>query len=201
MRDLNQLNPDFRAIVVSLQKNAQRRGIDIRAFCTSRTPEEQARLWRQSRSGAEIRGKIAELRDQNAGYLADVLDGVGPQYGRHVTNAIPGLSWHQWREAVDFFWLVDGKACWSTRTRIVTQIGLENGYRVMAEEAVKLGLNPGGYWKRFKDWPHVQFRSLSVSKAFGSIQEVSSRMQKEWGLDPVTSPEKPFLEFGKAGTA
>ncbi|GAK49224.1 hypothetical protein U14_00443 [Candidatus Moduliflexus flocculans] len=54
---------------------------------------------------------------------------VGPQYGDPVTNALPGCSWHQWNEAVDLFWVIDGKAEWSSKKKIMLQDGSSvNGY-------------------------------------------------------------------------
>src|SRR6185369_14731386 len=102
----------------------------------------------------EIALKIASLRDQGAPFLAHCLESVGPQSGDPVTNAIPGLSWHQWGEAMDCVWIVDGAAEWST-TRKVNGV---NGYRAYANEAVRLGLTAGGFFRSLKDWPHVQLR-------------------------------------------
>ena len=64
---------------------------------------------------------------------------VGPQKGDPVTNAIPGLSWHQWGEAVDCFWVVNNKAVWDLETVVN---GL-NRFMVYANEAKKLGLDAG----------------------------------------------------------
>jgi peptidoglycan L-alanyl-D-glutamate endopeptidase CwlK len=63
-------------------------------YCTVRTAEEQAKLWRQSRSTVQIKEKIQKFKDRQLGFLADILEGVGPQYGRHVTNACCGESYH-----------------------------------------------------------------------------------------------------------
>lgn len=66
----------------------------------NRTPslsaDAQAKLWRQSRAIQEITAAIKKLASAKANFLASVLDGVGPQHGPHVTNALPGPSWLRW---------------------------------------------------------------------------------------------------------
>jgi hypothetical protein len=102
----------------------------------------------------QINAAIAMLRQNGASYLADVLDSVGAQNGDEVTKVLPGNSWHQWGEAVDCFWEVNGEAEWST----VKKVNGVNGYQVYAQEATKLQLTAGLLWPRFKDAPHVQYR-------------------------------------------
>lgn len=174
MHGIVSLDPAFSNKVCKVLEACKAEGAEMRVYCTLRTPQEQAKLWRQSRSSEAIASKIAELRKAGAHYLADVLHSVGPQFGQPVTNAIPGLSWHQWGLAVDAFWVVDGRACWSTR-----QGGDDNGYRVWAREAQVQGLVAGGHWKRFKDWPHIQQPSNGVLAVY-SLQEVDREMQQRF---------------------
>jgi peptidoglycan LD-endopeptidase CwlK len=176
-RDLNALVDEFRRKVIALLDRCTARGATMRPYFTLRSPFEQARLWRQSRSREEIEAKIAELRSKSAPFLADCIERVGPQHGDPVTNAVPGLSWHQWGEAADCFWLVDGEAEWSPRKEIN---GL-NGYQVYAEEAQAAGLTAGGLWPSFKDWPHVQLRSSSSPLQVMSLTEIDTRMKERFG--------------------
>ena len=160
-RSLSTLTPDFQTDVGTLLSRCRARGVVMRPYTTLRTPLEQAVLWRQSRTTEQIERKIAELWAKGAEYLAGVLAAAGPQHGRHVTNALPGLSWHQWGQAVDCFWeREEGRAEWSTRRTGAD--GGPNGYRVYAKEAARMGLEPGGWWRSFKDWPHVQKVSSRV---------------------------------------
>lgn len=74
--------------------------------------------------------------------------------GKVVTQAKGGESYHNFGIAVDF-----------THDQNVNVRGLQPdwvvaNYRVLAEEAQKLGLEPGFFWK-FQDAPHVQ---LNISK-------------------------------------
>lgn len=122
---LDGLQPEFRQNVLNLIANLAAKGIEMRPCAALRKPDEQAILWRQSRAKEEIEAAIAKLRSQGGDFLADTLQNVGPQHGEHVTNALPGFSWHQWGEAVDCFWVVNGTAEWST-TRTVDGV---NGYK------------------------------------------------------------------------
>jgi hypothetical protein len=174
--DLSLIDASLRTQVLALIDRCRARGFEMRPSAGLRDPFEQARLWQQSRSIEEIRAQIASLQAQGAGFLAHCLDAVGPQHGDPVTNALPGYSWHQWGEAVDCFWLLDGRAEWST-TRTVNG---ENAYKVYAREATGLGLTAGGLWPRFKDWPHVQLRVESSPSSLGVI-EIDRAMKERFG--------------------
>ena len=102
---------------------------------------------------------------------------MGPQNGDPVTKTPPGISWHQWGEALDCFWLVDGAAEWSLRRMVNGQ----NGYHVYADEAEKLELTPGGHWPRFKDWPHVQLRDADNAASVMSLAQIDAAMKARFG--------------------
>lgn len=175
-RNLEDLTDEFRAAVETLLQSCEVRGFILRPFYTLRSPFEQAKLWRQSRSTEEIVSQIEQFRENDADFLAHCIESVGAQYGRHVTNVPPGFSWHQWGEAVDCFWLLDGKAEWSSRKKI----NGENGYHVYAEEAQNLGLEPGGFWQSFKDWPHVQLQNISNPGVIYSVQQINEEMRNKF---------------------
>lgn len=175
--DLGLLVPDFREKVEQLLKNCADAGVQMRPYFTVRTPLEQAKLWRQSRSAEEIGKMLSDLKAKDAPFLAHCIESAGPQHGEPVTNSIPGLSWHQWGEAVDCCWIVDGAAEWST---VKLRAG-RNGYRVYSEQAAGLGLTAGGYWKSIKDWPHVQLQKASSPKSVYNLQFIDQEMQKRFG--------------------
>ena len=175
---LGELDPVFQQKVVAVLEACSDRGVRMVPSQAVRSPHEQARLWRQSRSRQQIDDALAMLRDAGAPYLAEVLEGVGPQEGRHVTNALPGNSWHQWGEAVDCFWLVDNAAEWST-TRKVNGV---NGYHVYAEAAQAEGLDAGLFWTSLKDAPHLQLRATANPVKSGlSWAQVDQQMQVRFG--------------------
>jgi peptidoglycan LD-endopeptidase CwlK len=175
--NLDLLNPQLKAKVNTLIARCAQRGFEMRPNNGLRDPFEQAKLWRQSRSIEEIRRKMDEFSAQGATFLVECLRSVGPQHGDHVTDAPPGFSWHQWGEALDSFWLLDGKAEWSTKKLV----GGLNAYHVYADEAAALGLTAGGHWKKFKDWPHVQLPLDSSPLASLSVLEIDAAMEAGFG--------------------
>jgi peptidoglycan L-alanyl-D-glutamate endopeptidase CwlK len=175
--NLNTLVPEFRTIVDQLLQNCSDAGYPMQPTFAIRTPVEQGALWRQSRTGDEVAQQIQKLRDQGAGFLADCIVAAGPQSGEHVTNALPGMSWHQWGEALDCVWIVNGKQNWSTDLLV----NGKNGYSVYAGLAKDLGLNAGAFWKSFKDWPHVQLRKAAGPLSVMSLQQVNDTMKERFG--------------------
>lgn len=177
LSDLNLLIPEFRTKIQELITLCNTAGIEMRPVSIIRSPFEQAKLWRQSRTGEEIKLKIKYLEKSGAVFLAHCLESVGPQSGKHSTNALPGFSWHQWGEAIDCMWVIDGRSEWS----LLKKVGGINGYRVYTDIAVNLGLIPGGLWKRIKDWPHVQFRCDASPGKVMSLLEIDAEMKSRFG--------------------
>lgn len=68
--------------------------------------------------------------------------------GRIVTNANAGDSIHNYRLAYDVVPIINGKPCWDISNPV---------WKVVGELGIKCGLEWGGSWKRFKDYPHFQF--------------------------------------------
>lgn len=175
--DLTPLVGAFRTKLERVLKRCKTEGYEMRPYMALRTTLEQAKLWRQSRSIEQINAKIAEFRAAGAPFLAASLVKAGPQNGDPVTNAAPGLSWHQWGEAADCFWLVDGKAEWSTKRLINGR----NGYQVFANIAQAEGLTAGGLWSSFKDWPHVQLRKAGSPLPEMTLAQVDAEMKRRFG--------------------
>ncbi|MBB4064488.1 M15 family metallopeptidase [Gellertiella hungarica] len=174
MDGMEALEGRFRERVEKVLGDLRDDGLEMRVTQGVRTPLEQARLWRQSRSREEIRAAMQHLKQAGAYYLAEVLDEAGRCHGPPVTKALPGLSWHQWGEAVDCVWIVDGVAEWSL-ARIVNR---DNGYHAWARAAEAAGLVAGGLWPRFSDWPHVQMRREASPLIAGhSLKEIDEAMQ------------------------
>ena len=170
-RDLNLLEPAFKEKInfVLGRCNTGNENYQLKPFFTLRTPEEQARLWRQSRASAQIRDAVSMLKRQGAHYLADCMVRVGPQYGRWATNALPGQSWHQWGLAIDCFILQAGKAVWN---------GTHEGYQLYATTAESYGLHAGKFWRR-SDTYHVQFNAERVTNRYGWL-DIDQHMQERF---------------------
>ena len=175
--NLDLVLPELKQKVEQLLLRCAARGLEIRPNAGLRDPFEQARLWRQSRSIEEIKAKIQEFKAAGADFLAHCIDSVGPQHGDPVTGAPPGYSWHQWGEAVDCFWLLNGKAEWSTTKKV----GGLNAYKVYADEAERVGLVAGGHWTTLKDWPHVQLRPDASPAKTLSLANVNAAMKARFG--------------------
>lgn len=67
--------------------------------------------------------------------------------GRIVTNAKAGQSFHNWRVAFDFVPIVGGKAAWNDNAL----------WMKCGEIGESVGLEWAGRWKKFKEFPHMQF--------------------------------------------
>lgn len=169
-RDLNILTTEFKLDVEEVLHLCKLKAIDMVPFSTVRTPNEQAKLFRQSRSWKEISDTIEMLKSENANYLAEVMYRVGPQYGRFVTNAYPGLSWHQFGEAIDCFVLYKGQSIWDS---------FHPYYAKYAMIAQSIGLESGHYWK-FSDSCHIQKRKGSPKDYF-SLIEIDELMEHRYG--------------------
>lgn len=161
---IDDLIPEFKAKIIDLLARCNERGYVMKPYCTIRNPFDQAKLWRQSRTTKEIALKIQYLKNNSALFLAHCIESVGVQHGRQVTNAIPGLSWHQWGEAVDCYWAVGDKAEWVDTS----------GYSLYAQIAHSLNLHTVQ-----GDFPHVQFRWLSPNDYF-PIKEINDIMEAKF---------------------
>lgn len=85
--------------------------------------------------------------------------------GKKVTNAKPYSSLHQFHVAVDFCRDAD-----MDREGLQPDWNLES-YRILAEEAQKLGLESAFFWKTFQEGPHVQ---LPIGKMGLTIDQLKS---------------------------
>lgn len=171
---LDGLDSGFCATLETTLDACAEAGVIMIPYFGRRTPFEQGKLWRQSRTLQQINAGVQKLTDHGAPFLAHCIQSVGPQHGPHVTGAMPGLSWHQWLEAMDCYWERDGEAVWSTEI-----LGDKNGYRIFAARATAAGLTAGGYWQSLKDWPHVQKRSSSSPVSAGMTYEQIDKKMKE----------------------
>ena len=168
--DLNQLDPAFREKMLQVYAACLARGYEFRPNFTGRTPWEQARLWRQGHSFEEVQSEATRISSAGARYLADILLSVGPQHGPWATNALPGMSWHNFKpsKACDSFLLIAGKAEWD---------GGHPGYLALAEEGAKVGLTN---MRKIHDYGHLQLEAREVPEIY-SLAALSQAMQQMWG--------------------
>lgn len=81
--------------------------------------------------------------------------------GKRVSNAKGGQSIHNFGCAADFAAIKGKKVSWDVAD-----------YKVLQEEAEKLGLESGGSWKAIKDWPHVQLPLQARGFTLGVLDTV-----------------------------
>lgn len=172
VKSLEGLTPEFRDKVIRLVDNCASHGVIIVPYCGVRHPLEQAKLWRQSRTKKQVDDLIEILKYGKADYIRTCIEVVGPQpMSRWATSTPPGLSWHQWGEAVDCYVLgSNGEPEWNTS---------HIGYGLYAGEAKKLGLVSGYYWPH-KDAVHVQLREARVLALY-DWKHVSEAMRARFG--------------------
>lgn len=170
---LNELDTDFSERIKILLDNCNAKGINFRLVEGIRNPFKQAVYWKQSRSSVEVKKTIKRLQNQNADFIAYCLFIIGEHsIGNLITNALPGISWHQYGLAVDCVWVVDSNPCWDINK---FHNGV-NGYDILAHEAEKLNICSGHNWKSIKDSYHLQANFTSPSDIY-SLEEISSKME------------------------
>lgn len=150
-RSLDDLTPETRDKAETVLELCRAGGVELLIYCTLRSLEEQARLWRQSRSLADIQATMAKLSASGYGFLADIMDKVGPCTGPKVTNAYPGASFHNYKEAFDAVPLIGGKPAWEYN-QAPTQ------WDLYGKSVKKAGLYWAGDWVTFRELPHAQLR-------------------------------------------
>lgn len=162
------LTEEFAERVEAMMSVIRGEGMTVKPFFGLRSPTEQAKLWRQSRTWDEIERKLDDLTRAGAKRLAACIGTAGPQHGPRVTNAIPGLSWHQYGEAVDCF-VVDefGGAVWDANHK---------GYTVYAKAAKLVGLKAG---RDFGDPVHVQLNQKEPYQVH-TLAEIEDMLAERW---------------------
>jgi len=173
--DLNLLVPTVRLKAMQVINTCADKNVEILIYCTLRTLEDQARLYRSSRSLLEIQEKAKKFRDRGFGFLADVLMDVGPQPGKlglHSTKACCGESFHNYAEAFDAVPLINKYPKWDEHS-------VE--YHVYGDAVRDTGLVWAGDWITFKECPHAQLRAGSNPLKIYSVDQVKN-MLRDFGL-------------------
>lgn len=128
-RKLTDLLPEVETKAQAFLTRCQHAGIDVLITSTYRDVESQHELWRQ---GRETEGKI-------------------------VTNADGGQSFHNYRVALDYVPMKNGKPAWED-TALFTQCG---------EIAESLGLEWAGRWVgKLRELAHLQYTNGLTLKDF-----------------------------------
>lgn len=106
--------------------------------------------------------------DEQARLYAKGRDASGKIIGSIVTKAKPGYSPHQFGVGVDF-----AKHKGSEYLGKLDPDYADASYQILAEEAVKLNLDPGLFWKGdFQDSPHVQLPLKKAGVTWAKLREL-----------------------------
>lgn len=134
-------------------------GLDVLYYGSSRLPTEQARLYAEGRTRADVLNKADALAERGYLRFADILRATGRVGGRVVrTNAGPGESWHQFNEAVDGVPMLNGKPVFEERGPWWDRDRFRYVWDVFGRGAAKAGLAWAGNWRGFREMPHLQLR-------------------------------------------
>ena len=151
-RSLTALTSKVMSKAVHFSDQCARQGLNVLIYCTYRSFEEQARLYRKGRSIGQIIRKKNQLVRIGRSDLGRILIDVGPQKGRKIrTYAGPGQSLHNYGLAFDGCPLQDGKPVWEIEDEEDLQMWEQYG-RI----AESVGLEWAGTWKKFREYPHCQ---------------------------------------------
>lgn len=118
-RKLEDLLPVVREKAEAFIAACAKQGITVLIYSTYRDNESQAEIYAQGRT----------------------------KPGKRVTNAKPGMSYHNWRCAFDFVPTIKGVPQWDDSKL----------YATCGRIATSVGLDWGGNWKSFPDKPHCQY--------------------------------------------
>lgn len=180
--DLTLLHPEMKTKIVETYSQLLTVGYEFIPVFTLRNPWVQARFWRQSRSTEQIQAALQKLELAGASFLARILQEVGPQNGRWVTNALPGLSWHNWKPAVavDSVYKKDGKLLWGESDPGLTpeqKLDVRAAYLKYRDIGEGLGLT---CLDEIHDIGHMQLYFYEIPHKY-SLAEVSNAMELSWG--------------------
>lgn len=152
---LNTLDSNFAKTIKTLLQELRSEGYTIKPTQGLRTLEQQAKLWRRGRSTAIIKQRIDFLKENNCEFLANILEKAGPQKETKIaTNAIPGLSWHNWGLACDFLFF--------DKNNKIIHNGDAPEYKILAEKAENLELTSSLSFKSIREAGHIQAHPFEV---------------------------------------
>lgn len=142
-RKIEDLHPITQQKAKEFLELAKKNGIEVLIYCTYRSPEEQGILYKQGRL-REFGITVSELNEERKKLGLYPLS--EKEANRIVTNAKAWQSFHQYGFAFDCVPLQGGKPDWSNA----------EAYRLLGEIGKQVGLEWGGNWKHFKEFPHFQ---------------------------------------------
>jgi peptidoglycan L-alanyl-D-glutamate endopeptidase CwlK len=169
------LTPEFLTRLSLFQTLVNAMGYEYAHSSGLRGPVAQAKLWCGSRCVQEIMEAKARLLRAGAPRMANLLREEYACSHPPRTNHLPGQSWHQWGEAMDYCLIVPGVgAAWKGTP-----------YSLMKKVAKEAGITSSMGWSIAKDSNHVQLQESYtplVAKFNMSWTDVDRRMWEVYDL-------------------
>jgi peptidoglycan LD-endopeptidase CwlK len=102
-----------------------------------------------------------------------------------VTEAAPGYSYHNFGLAVDVVPLMQLGPDWNVTHPVWGQI---------VQMGRSVGLDPGGLWRTFKDYPHFQLTGVLPSSPTAQVRSIFARegIAGVWLMTGYSLPSEPF---------
>lgn len=153
MRDINILLPKVAQMAQTFLDECKKQGVDVLITSTYRTNEEQDALYAQGRTTT----------------------------GNIVTKAKGGQSMHNYKVALDFCPMKNGKADWD-------DLDL---FKQVADIGKSCGFEWGGDWVQFPDMPHLQYTAGYSLANFqnGEVDYTKFDVEVAQTIDIITPPE------------
>jgi hypothetical protein len=159
MIDFETLEPEFRDKLIAVNRDCIANGFNLCITSGTVSVEEQAKLWRRSKSDTEIDHAIFDLEQSKCPFLVDVLRKGYTEVGNELTDKLPGFSWKNFGEEVEV-------------------VASEAEIPVIKKAAKKHGLSLGDSFLGNKVLYKSSFETpLQVFTA----QEIDQLMEKKWG--------------------
>ncbi len=145
--DTTLLDPVFFGLLKQLVANCEARGYTYIATEGHRSLDRQKELYAKGRNE---HGEVVNQKEV-------------------VTNAKPGSSFHHYFIACDFVLDTDKVKAG------VQPSWKEKDYKVLGEEAKKLGLDAGVFWKNLVDAPHVQIDVAKLGLSIAILRQLHAK--------------------------
>lgn len=151
---LKKINPETRKKAKEIISICQEKKVELYIYEGLLRLHIHAKYYRQSRSWSVIKRKIQDLRNRGFGYLADIIEEVGPQNGVFASFEAPGESWLNYAEGF----------CATPIVKYKALTNFERGeyfWQTYGKAVKKVGMYWGGQYRGAKDYSLAQLREKS----------------------------------------
>lgn len=164
---LEDLDPVFRERLIKVFEEAINHGFKVDPHLGALSIKDQALKWRQSRSDLEIDKALTFFKENDCNFIWNVMRFANAKFGPPVTDCLPGLSWHNWREAIKY----------DIYNRKTGQVDNDNAEflevlkKSMKKHKLHFGVEPR----------QIQLSVYKDPREIYSLQEIDNKMAEMWG--------------------